>query len=79
MMFHMLHRWQCFKCYIDIGSYVAPVMFHRLHEQCFIHATYVSLVMFPMFHMLLSHVYAFHHVWLIQVVDVWSLKHLRHT
>jgi hypothetical protein len=77
-MFHMFHR-QCFICYIDSVSYVSPVMFHRLHEQCFIHATYVSLVMFPMFHMLLSHVYACHHLWLMQVVDVWSLKHLRHT
>jgi hypothetical protein len=51
-------------------------MFHRLHEKCFIHATHVSLVMFPM---LLSHVYACDHVWLMQVVDIWSLKHLRHT
>jgi hypothetical protein len=66
-------------CYIGNVSCVAPVMLHRLHEQCFTHATYVSLVMFPMFHMLLLHVYACDHVWLMQVVGVWSLKHLRHT
>jgi hypothetical protein len=67
-------------CYIGNVSCVAPVMLHRLHEKCFTHATYVSLVMFPMFHiLLLLHVYACDHVWLMQVVDVWSLKHLRHT
>jgi hypothetical protein len=70
-MFHMLHIYSV--------SYVAPVMFHRLHEQCFVYATYVSLVMFSMFQMLLSHVYACDHVWFMQVVDVWSLNHLRHT
>jgi hypothetical protein len=66
-------------CFMGHVSYVAQLTLHRLHEHCFIHATYVSVVIFPMFHMLLSHVYACDHVWLMQVVEVWSLKHLSYT
>jgi hypothetical protein len=67
VMFHILRR-QCFICSIGHVSYVAQVMFHRSPEQCFNHATYVSLVMFPMFHSYYPMHMLNDHAWLMQVI-----------